>query len=291
VWDSLINDNDQIFLTLNGHYWPPGRVTLHNAAGNDVHVHITNYQNRYFGGARDDPALPLRPRAQRDRRRDRLAVDPGPGAGEAQRAGRAGGRRSPPRWTTSRCRSTSRTASPGSRPVPSRPGRPAKQLVIPGTLAYWRFDAGHANATPVTAGQTIKDQSGHGNDLSTLVTVPGSASDALTWSLQYHPDQPGHGSLYFNGGQNPLHGAYLTTAAGAPLNTEDVRARLHHRAVRQHPADWDSGQQLVDGGTQPLGRERPGGQVRAATPTRTSRSSPSASRTAASRSGTPTRST
>src|SRR5579875_3874858 len=27
VWDGLINDNDQIFLTLNGHYWPPGRMT------------------------------------------------------------------------------------------------------------------------------------------------------------------------------------------------------------------------------------------------------------------------
>jgi 3',5'-cyclic AMP phosphodiesterase CpdA len=51
LWDGLINDNDQIFLTLNGHYWPPGRTVLSNAAGNDVHVHITNYQNRYFGGA------------------------------------------------------------------------------------------------------------------------------------------------------------------------------------------------------------------------------------------------
>ena len=28
LWDELINDNDQIFLTLNGHYWPPGRTTL-----------------------------------------------------------------------------------------------------------------------------------------------------------------------------------------------------------------------------------------------------------------------
>ncbi len=51
LWDGLINDNDQIFLTLNGHYWPPGRTVLTNAAGNDVHVHITNYQNRYYGGA------------------------------------------------------------------------------------------------------------------------------------------------------------------------------------------------------------------------------------------------
>jgi len=24
IWDELVNDNDQVFLTLNGHYWPPG---------------------------------------------------------------------------------------------------------------------------------------------------------------------------------------------------------------------------------------------------------------------------
>lgn len=37
--------------TLNGHYWPPGRTVLRNDAGHDVHVHITNYQDRYYGGA------------------------------------------------------------------------------------------------------------------------------------------------------------------------------------------------------------------------------------------------
>ncbi len=51
LWDGLINAHDQVFLTLNGHYWPPGATTLTNKAGNDVHVHITNYQNRYYGGA------------------------------------------------------------------------------------------------------------------------------------------------------------------------------------------------------------------------------------------------
>lgn len=51
LWDRLIKDHDQIFLTLNGHYWPAGRATRRNAAGNDVHLHLTNYQNRYFGGA------------------------------------------------------------------------------------------------------------------------------------------------------------------------------------------------------------------------------------------------
>ncbi len=51
LWDGLIKDNDQIFLTLNGHYWPPGSTVLKNNAGHDVHLHITNYQDRYYGGA------------------------------------------------------------------------------------------------------------------------------------------------------------------------------------------------------------------------------------------------
>ena len=51
LWDGLIKKHDQVFLTLNGHYWPPGSTTLSNTAGHDVHVHITNYQDRYYGGA------------------------------------------------------------------------------------------------------------------------------------------------------------------------------------------------------------------------------------------------
>ena len=87
--------------------------------------------------------------------------------------------------------------------------RPAGSVLVPGTLAYWRFDAGGASGTPVTASQPIPDLSGHGNDLTTLVTVPGSPADVLTWSDDYAPGQPGHGSLYFAGGQNnPLIGAY-----------------------------------------------------------------------------------
>ncbi|MDT9700499.1 glycoside hydrolase family 2 TIM barrel-domain containing protein [Streptomyces sp. P17] len=51
LWDKLVKDHDQIFLTLNGHYWPAARAVRKNAAGNDVHLHLTNYQNRYYGGA------------------------------------------------------------------------------------------------------------------------------------------------------------------------------------------------------------------------------------------------
>lgn len=30
---------------------PPGRTVLTDDAGHDVHIHITNYQDRYYGGA------------------------------------------------------------------------------------------------------------------------------------------------------------------------------------------------------------------------------------------------
>jgi len=239
VWDSLIDANDQIFLTLNGHYWPPGRVTQPNAAGNDVYLHVTNYQNRYFGGggmirlyhfdlARgaidvetispwilDEPA----------EKRNVLA---------AQEA----------RLTTEvdyfSIQIDFEQRFSGFDPIPSRPARPAKDMLIPGTLAYWRFDAGGANGTPVTSSQPIKDLSGHGNDLTTLVTVPGSASDVLTWSDEYHPDQPGHGSLYFDGSGNPVSGAYLTTGAKAPLNTETFTSGYTIETFVKIPLDWNS---------------------------------------------------
>ena len=69
--------------------------------------------------------------------------------------------------------------------------------------------------------------------------MPGSASNALTWSDDYHPDQPGHGSLYFDAGQNPLHGAWLETAGGAPLNSEAFRDGYTFEAFIKIPTDWD----------------------------------------------------
>jgi hypothetical protein len=238
VWSELVDGNDQIFLTLNGHYWPPGRTTRRNAAGNDVHLHITNYQNRYFGGAgmlrlyhfdldRDTIDVEtVAPWILAQRPADRTAL-----AAQQSRLTTAVDSFSVPIDFERRFA--------GFLPVPVRPGRPASELVVPGTLAYWRFDAGGASGTPVTAGQPIRDLSGHRNDLA-LATVPGSASDALTWSDDHHPDQPGHASLRFAGGRNPLHGAYLTTGAKAALNAETFAHGFTIEAFVKFPLDWDA---------------------------------------------------
>jgi len=208
VWEQLVDGNDQIFLTLNGHYWPSGRVVRQNAAGHDVHLHITNYQDRYYGGSAMIRLYHF------DLARNTIDVETiSPwilGQSVAKRNELEQGE-------IELTDDTNRFSLPidfaarfaGFAPVPVRPARPAAKLVVPGTVAYWRFDGTDQNR--------IVDHSGRGNDL-TKILLPGSPSDALSPSPEHHPDQPGHGSWFFAGGKNPARGGYLRTADNAPLN-------------------------------------------------------------------------
>ncbi len=206
VWDQLVNGNDQIFLTLNGHYWPSGRVVKQNAAGHDVHLHITNYQDRYYGGSGMIRLYHF------DLARNVIDVETiSPwilGQDPARRSELAEGE-------IELTDDTNRFSVPidfaqrfaGFAPVPVRPARPASKLVIPGTVAYWRFDG------PVAS--RVVDHSGRGNHLTTTY-LPGSP--VLKASPEFHPEQPGHASWVFAGGKKPARGGYLQTAADAPLN-------------------------------------------------------------------------
>ncbi|MFF3918596.1 LamG-like jellyroll fold domain-containing protein [Streptomyces sp. NPDC001852] len=226
LWDRLIEDHDQIFLTLNGHYWPAGRATRKNAAGNEVHLHLTNYQNRYFGGA----AMIRLYHFDLDRNViDVETVSPwilgraGKGLNELERqeielSGDAD------RFSVE---IDFAARFSGFDPVPARPARPASKMLIPGTVAYWRFES------PVSG--TVRDLSGRGNDL-TVVPVGGGT---LGWSADHHPDQPGHGSVEFQGYKSPLRGAYLRTVDSAPLNSATFGNGYTIEAFYWLPADWD----------------------------------------------------
>ncbi|MEV6288451.1 LamG-like jellyroll fold domain-containing protein [Kribbella sp. NPDC051770] len=206
VWEQLVDGNDQIFLTLNGHYWPSGRVVKQNAAGHDVHLHITNYQDRYYGGSGMIRLYHF------DLARNVIDVETiSPwilGQNPARRSLLAEGE-------IELTDDTNRFSVPidfaerfsGFAPVPVRPARPAAKLVIPGTVAYWRFDG------PVAS--RVVDHSGRGNHLTTAYLQGGGG---LTASTEFHPEQPGHASWVFAGGKKPARGGYLTTAADAPLN-------------------------------------------------------------------------
>lgn len=232
VWDTLVKDNDQVFLSLNGHYWPPGRTVAKNTAGHDVHLHITNYQDRYYGGAamirlyRFDlerstvdvstinPYFLAQPYEQlnelareeieltTDTDRFALALDPA-------------------------------VRFAGFAPVPARAARTARSVAIPGTMALWgRFGTGRDGA--VLTGR-VPDLSGHGNDL-VVAGRPGARRDALTLSAEHHPDQPSHGSVFFQGGR--AAGDFLRTVAGAPLNAATAAGGFTLEAFVKLPADW-----------------------------------------------------
>ncbi|GAA2567582.1 metallophosphoesterase [Winogradskya consettensis] len=214
LWDKLIKSHDQIFLTLNGHYWPPGRTVLKNDAGHDVHVHITNYQDRYYGGAamirlynfdlarnvidvetfspwflskRDDTRTPLEKETLEltgPTDRFSLAID-----FDERFAGFA--------------------------PPVLPPARPASAVVSRDTVAYWRFDG---SGQAVTDGSKVRDLSGHNNDLY-VRRLANSGQDVLAVSAEHHDAQPAHASLRFDGGKSPDHGAILRTSEAAPLNS------------------------------------------------------------------------
>lgn len=50
LWDNLIADNDQIFMTLNGHYHGGAHLRKYNNAGNPVDIMVVDYQMAYQGG-------------------------------------------------------------------------------------------------------------------------------------------------------------------------------------------------------------------------------------------------
>ncbi|WP_338681171.1 Tat pathway signal sequence domain protein [Streptomyces acidiscabies] len=227
LWDQLVKDHDQIFLTLNGHYWPAGRATRKNSAGNDVHLHLTNYQNRYFGGA----AMIRLYRFDLDRNViDVETVSPwilgrakkGLNEFERQEIELSG---DADRFSVD---IDFAARFEGFAPAPVRAARPVSKVLVPGTVAYWRFDK-------APAGGTVRDLSGKGNDL-TLVSVGGGS---LGWSADHHPDQPGHGSLEFQGFKSPLKGAYLKTVPTAPINKAVFRNGYTIEAFYRLPADWD----------------------------------------------------
>ncbi|PRY17611.1 calcineurin-like phosphoesterase family protein [Pseudosporangium ferrugineum] len=214
LWERLIRGNDQIFLTLNGHYWPPGRTVLRNDAGHDVHVHITNYQDRYYGGAAMIRLYTF------DLARDTIDVE----TFAPWFLGRKPAARTPLEAETVELTGPAdrfglpidfdaRFAGfdPPALPAP----RPARSVVDRHTAAYWRFDgAGQA----VTDGSVVRDLSGNHNDLF-VRRLANSAQNVLTVSTAHHIAQPAHASLHFDGGKNPDRGAVLHTAPDAALNS------------------------------------------------------------------------
>ncbi len=234
LWDELIHGNDQIFLTLNGHYWPPGRAVLKNAAGHDVHVHITNYQDRYYGGAGMIRLYHF------DLARNVIDVE----TFAPWFLSRDPAKRTPLEAETIELTSdvdrfclsidfTERFAGfdPPALPAP----RPAASVIDRNTVAYWRFDAAGQS---VADGAVVRDLTGKGNDL-TVRRLANSTESTLTLSPDHHAGAPAHASLRFDGGRNPDHGAILATGSPAPVNSMTFLSGYTIETFVKLPAPFD----------------------------------------------------
>ena len=253
VWNELVKDNDQIFLTLNGHFWPPGRTTRKNAAGRDVESHITNYQNRYYGGAGMIRAYRFN---MKENKIDVATFSPWiqnlVQRGEANKLAKQEEElTSADDKFTMHINFAERFEHLGKSKRENKNGNDA---VIPGTLAYWRFDgsAHSSNSSGSSPGSAlaefdiIKDLSGHGNDLVTK-SANASSQHTILWSDQHHPSQPGYGSLKFTGQKKPLKGMYLQTRKQAPLNSETFENGYTFEAFYLVPSSWNSEQNAWSG--------------------------------------------
>lgn len=226
LWQRLVDRHDQVFLTLNGHFWPTGRLVRRNAAGHDVHLQLANYQELYYGGA---AALRLYHVDV-----ERGVVDVETVVPWAERQGS---------HQNELARTSLHLTGPADRfsfevpfaerfasalPAPGLGRRPAARVVGRETVAYWRWD----QAGSLAPGAVVRDLSGHGND---LVVVDGG--QRLAPVADAHPDQPGGTSLAMGTATNG--GDHLCTVASAPLNTATFGSGYTVEAFFRLPATWE----------------------------------------------------
>lgn len=267
VWSELIRDNDQIFLTLNGHFWPPGRTSRLNAAGHNVDAHITNYQNRYYGGAGMLRAYrfdldrntidvstfsPWIHELQSQQVSNTLASELASLTSDVDQftmqvdfKARFKDLPTAASVASSTSATSSKTSTAAASAVQSAAAhkfkREAQNPVVPGTLAYWRFD-GHESGRAVSNDTVIVDRSGHGNDLH-YRAANGTPAEALTWSRAHHHSQAGPMSLNFTSHKKPsLSGAYFQTADNATLNGEEFEHGYTFETFFNLPNSWDPDQ-------------------------------------------------
>ncbi len=231
LWDQLIHDHDQIFLTLNGHYWPAARATRTNAAGHDVHLHLTNYQNRYYGGA----AIIRLYRFDLDRNTiDVETISPwilgraAKGLNELERqeielSGDAD------RFSVAVDFESRFGLRAGARPLGAagvRDAGPGHTRLLALRRARGRYGGRGHGARPVRARQRPDRGQGRRRRPHLVLRPP--------------PRPAGSRQPLPPGGKPPLKGAYLRTVDGAPLNSATFQRGYTIEAFYQLPADWNA---------------------------------------------------
>ena len=268
LWEKLIRSNDQIFMTLNGHYHGGARLTKTNDFGNAVEEMVVDYQMAYMGG---NGLLRLYEFDLTNSKMKVLSFSP---------------------WVTQKPTDTLNefdvavltdsnhqfefaidfkkrfarfnpgftVPKPANAPINERakaallsnftePAASAKTPAansddyprVASTVAHWRFFGG-ADGAVVPVGQVIKDEAGSNPISRQPLGQGGAAQDAdMTWSADHHHLSAAPGSVSFsNSANSPLRMSSFATDSNAPLNSLTFDAGYTVEAFLKIPASWSA---------------------------------------------------
>lgn len=249
MWDRLIRSNDQIFLTLNGHFHGATRQVKQNDFGHDVHQVLMDYQMAYEGGngylglfefdltnntlsletgspwvvAKPQESLTSYDQPLLDGMHQRYSLDidfaerfagfdPGFTAGTPDEGS-----------LSMAARTLLLDGFEGPDPISTElPGNELDFVEAEGTLAHWRFNG---ESGVVGADTVIEDVAGD-NDLTRVdpaaTNAVGATWDDVTIVDDSHGFSSDGASMCFADSTGSRF-SYLTTAADAPINDVDLR--------------------------------------------------------------------
>ncbi|MBB1603428.1 LamG-like jellyroll fold domain-containing protein [Variovorax sp. UMC13] len=274
LWQKLIRDNDQIFMTLNGHHHGAAHLTKTNDYGHAVEEMVVDYQMAYQGGnglmrlyefdltnkkikvLSFSPWVPQKPAATLTAFDQAVLTTPNEefsidmdfsqrfggfnksfGVGEATVA------------SSLVAQAKAMLLKNYVEPVVATP-RPAANAddypKVANTLAHWRFFGGTANqAVPV--GAVIADVTGanplHRDALNQGGIQSAQAGD-IVWSDDRHFLSAAPGSVRFlNTDKNVPRLSYFLTDAAAPINAQTLENGYTVEAFIKIDPSWTSGKQ------------------------------------------------
>lgn len=268
LWDKLIRDNDQIFMTLNGHYHGAAHLTKTNAFGHAVEEMVVDYQMAYQGGnglmrlyefdlsnneirvLSFSPWVPQKPKNTLNTFDQAILT----GANEqftikmdfAQRFGSFNKtfKAATPTHTAlvdqARALILANYTDPAA--AEQKPAADSEDYPqVPDTLAHWRFFGG-ANGQPVPVGAVVADRSGLNPMRRAALNIDGVAGAQLgdlVWSDDHHYLSAAPGSVRFlNTDKNSARMSYFTTDTAAVLNAETAPNGYTVEAFIKIDRDW-----------------------------------------------------
>ncbi|MDP9900155.1 LamG-like jellyroll fold domain-containing protein [Variovorax ginsengisoli] len=274
LWDKLIHDNDQIFMTLNGHHHGAAHLTKINDFGHKVEEMVVDYQMAYQGGnglmrlyefdlthkqikvLSFSPWVPQKP-ADTLTSFDQAVLT---GANEAftidmDFAQRFSGFNKTFGTGTANVASSLVAQAKAmilanyTEPTVVAPRAPADADDYPkvaNTLAHWRFVGGTANQ-PVAPGTVIADVTGanplHRDALNQRGITGATAAD-IVWSDDRHFLSAAPGSVRFqNTDKNVPRLSYFLTDTSAPINAQTLSNGFTVEAFIKIDPSWTSSKQ------------------------------------------------